>query len=214
MKPPDLRVRTHTSLLLVRHAEVEEKYQRVFGGTIDMNLSPRGHEQAVALANWLKRQPLDAIYASPMKRVQQTLAPLAGNGSPEPVIVPDLHEVDFGDWTGLGWEAVQEKFGVSAFQWLDLLESGAIPNAENVTRYRARIEPCLQKVLAESRHKNAAVFCHGGVIRMLLAILLDLPLAKFASFEIDYASVTRVELHPHKNEVKFLNFTPWQEAGL
>ena len=214
MNSPAFIVRTHTSLLLVRHAEVEEKYHRVFGGTIDMNLSPRGHEQAAALTHWLKRQPLDAIYASPMRRVQQTLAPLAGNGSPKPVIIPDLHEVDFGDWTGLSWEAVQEKFGVSAFQWLDLLERGAIPNAENTARYRARIEPCLQKVLSESRHKNAAVFCHGGVIRMLLAILLDLPLTKMAAFEIDYASVTRVELHPHKTEVQFLNFTPWREAGL
>jgi len=207
-------VRTHTSLLLIRHAEVEAKYQRVFGGKIDMNLSPRGHEQAAALTGWLKRQPLDAIYASPMKRVQQTLAPFASIGGPEPVIVPDLHEVDFGDWTGLSWEAVQEKFGVSAFQWLDLLERGAIPNAENTGRYRARIEPCLQQVLSDSRHKNVAVFCHGGVIRMLLAILLDLPLPKLAAFEIDYASVTRVELAPHKTEVKFHNFTPWQEASL
>jgi broad specificity phosphatase PhoE len=48
---------------------------------------------------------------------------------------------------------------------------------------------------------------------MLLAILLDLPLPAMASFEIDYASVTRVEIHPHKTEVLFLNHTPWREAG-
>ena len=40
-----------TQLALVRHGEVEEAYQRVFGGRIDMSLSPRGHEQAAALAN-------------------------------------------------------------------------------------------------------------------------------------------------------------------
>ena len=207
-------MKTHTSLLLVRHAEVEVKYQRVFGGRIDMNLSPRGHEQAAALARWLKRQPLDVIYASPMKRVQQTLAPLANNGSPQPVVMPDLREVDFGDWTGLGWETVQENFGVAAFQWLDLLERGAIPNAENGTRCRGRIEPCLRSILRQSPRHNVAVFCHGGVIRMLLAILLELPLPKMASFEIDYASVTRVEMFPHKTEVQLLNFTPWREAGL
>ena len=179
-----------------------------------MNLSPLGHAQAGALAKWIQRQPLDAIYASPMKRVQQTIAPLAGNGSPQPVILPDLHEVDFGDWTGLSWEHVQEKFGISAHTWLDQLDRGAIPNAENTRTYRARIEPCLQTILRESPQQNVAVFCHGGVIRMLLAILLELPLPKMAAFEIDYASVTKVSLFPHKTEVQLLNFTPWREAGL
>jgi broad specificity phosphatase PhoE len=72
----------------------------------------------------------------------------------------------------------------------------------------------LQQILQQSSKQNVAVFCHGGVIRMLLAILLDLPLPAMASFEIDYASVTRVEIHAHKTEVQFLNFTPWREAGL
>ena len=179
-----------------------------------MELSPLGHEQATALTAWLKRQNLDAIYASPMKRVQQTLAPLAGNGLPQAVIMDDLRELDFGDWTGLNWDAIPEKFGVSPYQWLDLIERGAIPNAENGACYRARIEPCLQSILWQSPKKNVAVFCHGGVIRMLLAILLDLPLPKMAAFEIDYASVTRVGMFPHKTEVQFLNFTPWREAGL
>jgi broad specificity phosphatase PhoE len=207
-------MQTHTTLFLVRHAEVEAKYQRVFGGKIDMNLSPLGHEQAGALAKWLKRQPLDAVYASPMKRVQQTLAPFANHGASKPVILPNLHEVDFGDWTGLSWEQVQEKFGIGAFQWLDQLELGAIPNAENTRTYRARIEPCLQTILQQSPQQNIAVFCHGGVIRMLLAILLELPLPKMGAFEIDYASVTKVCLFPHKTEVQLLNFAPWREASL
>ena len=46
---------------------------------------------------------------------------------------------------------------------------------------------------------------------MVLAILLDLPLPKTNSFEIDYTSVTQVALHPHLNEVELLNFTPWRD---
>jgi broad specificity phosphatase PhoE len=206
-------VQTPTTLLLIRHAEVEVPYQRVFGGRIDMNLSPRGHEQAAALARWLKNHTLDAVYASPMKRVRQTFAPLAGNGAPRPVVLADLREVDFGDWTGLSWEAVQEKYGISAFKWLDELDRGAVPNAETGVGYRARVEPCVQKIVRECAGRNAAVFCHGGVIRMMLSILLELPLPKMAAFEIDYASVTKIELRPHKTEVRFLNFAPWREAG-
>jgi len=205
-----------TQLALIRHGEVEAAYQRVFGGRIDMNLSPRGQQQAGALAKWLARQKLNAVYASPMKRVQQTLAPFASqNGwANRAVIVNDLREIDFGDWTGLTWEAVSEKFGVSAFQWLTELERGGIANAENTVAYRNRIEPCVREILQKHAGQNVAVFCHGGVIRMILAILLDVPLPRMAGFEIDYASVTNVAVLPHKTEVQFLNFTPWDEPSL
>ena len=43
------------------------------------------------------------------------------------------------------------------------------------------------------------------------AILLDLPLPKTNSFEIEYTSLTQVALHPHLNEVELLNFTPWRD---
>jgi broad specificity phosphatase PhoE len=205
-----------TQLVLIRHGEVEAAYQRVFGGRIDMNLSPRGHEQAQALARWLARQPLNAIYASPMKRVQQTLSPFASNnGWIERITVLDgLREIDFGDWTGLTWESVMQKFGISAFQWLDELERGGIPNAESAAEYRTRIELCVKSILQKHSGENVAVFCHGGVIRMILAILLNLPLTKMVGFEIDYASATNVAILPHKTEVQFLNFTPWDEPGL
>jgi broad specificity phosphatase PhoE len=205
-----------TQLVLIRHGEVEAAYQRVFGGRTDMNLSPRGHEQAQALARWLARQSLNAIYASPMKRVQQTLYPFARNNDwiKRTTVLDGLCEIDFGDWTGLTWEAVLQKFGISAFQWLDQLERGGIPNAESAMAYRARIEPCVRSILQKHPGENVAVFCHGGVIRMILAILLNLPLTKMSGFEIDYASATNVAILPHKTEVQFLNFTPWDEPGL
>ena len=200
-----------TRLLLIRHAEVEARYQGVFGGRIDMELSPRGHEQAAALAKYLHSRPLSAIYASPMKRVQQTLAPLLVNGTPKPIILQDLREVDFGDWTGLPWEEVHAKFGISAFAWLEQLECDGIANAESAETLQERVEPCLRQILADHSGQQVAVVCHGGIIRMLLGILLRWPLARMVAFEIEYASLTQVVVHPHKAELQLLNFTPWRE---
>jgi len=200
-----------TRLLLVRHGEVEERYHRVFGGRIDMDLSPRGHEQAAALARWLHRWSIDAIYCSPMRRAQQTLAPLASQCPHPPSLRPELREVDFGDWTGLRWEEVHHRYGISAFQWLDQIERGAIPNADSGATVRARVEPCLRQIVSEHPGRNVAVVCHGGIIRVLLSLLLELPLPAMASFEIDYASLTQVERHPHKTEVTLLNFTAWRD---
>jgi broad specificity phosphatase PhoE len=210
-----------TRLWLIRHAEVESLYQHTFGGRIDMNLSARGRAQAKTLAGYLHHKTLDAIYASPMKRVQQTLAPLLKNGAstlrsatedgPAQTILPGLREVDFGDWTGFNWEEVREKFGVHPYDWLDEIELGAVPNGETGVQFRARVESCLFEIIRRHPGGTAAIFCHGGVIRMLLAILLELPLPKTNSFEIEYASVTHVALHPHLNEIELLNFTPWRD---
>lgn len=199
-----------------------------------MNLSPHGHAQARTLAHFLRGKNITAIYASPLKRVQQTLAPFL-NGmadAPSPrraapqqrrghqsenrltqTILPGLQEVDFGDWSGYTWTEVRKKFGVHPYDWLDEIELGAVPNGESGVQFRARIEECLFKIIRRHPGETIAIFSHGGVIRMVLSILLDLPLPKTNSFEIEYTSVTQVALHPELNEIELLNFTPWRDGS-
>lgn len=201
-----------TRLLFFRHAEVEEAYHRVFGGRIDMAISALGREQARALADYVcRRFTLDALYASPMRRVQMTLEPLLARLPLQPVIDPDLREVDFGAWTGLRWEQISERFGVTAFDWLDNLERGTMPDAEPEEMFRRRLERVLERILREQAGKTVAVACHGGVIRMALAVLLDLPLHKMTHLEIDYASLTWVDCQGRKREMQLQNFTPWRD---
>ena len=176
-----------------------------------MNISPRGQEQARALADFLRGKKIDAIYASPMKRVQQTLAPFLNNGAPAQTIVPALREINFGDWTGLNWEKLCEQFNLDPHEWLDHIERGLTPNGENGAQFRARVEPCLREIIAKHPGQTVGIFCHGGVVRMILSILLKLPLPKTNAFEVEYASVTRVVLHPRLAEIELLNFTPWRD---
>jgi broad specificity phosphatase PhoE len=205
-------VESPTRLYLIRHGEVEARYHRVFGGRIDMELSPLGREQATALAKYLRGVPFDAIYASPMRRVRQTLDQLLENQIPAPIILPELREVDFGAWTGLGWEEIQARFGISAFDWLSQLEHGQIKEAEPIGQFRDRVSTALKRILADQPGRTAAVLCHGGVIRMLLSVALDLPLAKMSGFDVEYASVSIVDWLRRKTEVQLLNYTPWRDS--
>jgi broad specificity phosphatase PhoE len=200
-----------TVLWLIRHAEVERKYQGVFGGRIDMALSPAGRQQARALAAFLHGKPIRALYASPMKRVRETLAPMARDGLPQPVWLESLREVDFGVWTGYAWEEIEPKFGVSAFSWLDQLACAAIPEAESATALRDRLRPSLRQILVSHAGQQIGIACHGGVIRVLLSMLLDWPLTRMGAVEIDYASVTQVVWTPPEARLQLLNFTPWRE---
>jgi broad specificity phosphatase PhoE len=200
-------------LYFIRHAEVEEKYHRVFGGRIDMGISPLGRQQALALADYLERVPFEALYASPMRRVQETLQKLSERQNRKPIILDELREVDFGAWTGLGWDEVQARFGVSAFTWLEQLEHGAINGAEPADQFRIRIESALREVLGNCPGRTVAIICHGGVIRMALSILLELPLKKMAAFDFEYASLSIVDWLPRKAEVQLLNLTPWRDSA-
>lgn len=205
-----------TSLYLVRHAEVEESFHKVFGGRIDMGLSAKGHEQARALAAWMKPRTFDAVYASPMQRVQLTLAPFLRDHPLTPQVLDGLREVDFGAWTGFGWNEVETRFGVSAFDWLEHMEHDRIPNAEPIDAFRQRVAQAIHFAIEQSRGKTVALFAHGGVIRMALSVLLGLPMRKFEHFEVDYASVTWLDIGELKagrprTEIQLLNFTPWRD---
>jgi broad specificity phosphatase PhoE len=200
-----------TKLYLIRHAEVEAGFHRVYGGKIDMGLSATGHDQARRLAGYLRQIKLAAVYASPMRRVRETMAPLNGHGPGAPVFMEALREVDFGDWTGLNFQQIRERFQAEPWDWLDWLEQGRMPNAENAAQIRARLEPCLRQILTTHSGQPVAIFAHGGVIRGLLAILLELPLPKMRCFDIEYAGVTEVDLVPGRGvEIQSLNYIPWK----
>jgi broad specificity phosphatase PhoE len=152
-----------------------------------------------------------------MQRVQLTLEPFRRQFAGTPVLVDGLREVDFGAWTGCGWDEVQQRFGMSAYDWLQHLETDAIPEGETLAQFQGRVGKAIEQILRASAGQRVAVYAHGGVIRMALAILLDLPLRKFEHFEVDYASVTWLDIGEIKagrprTEVQLLNFTPWRDA--
>jgi len=199
-----------TRLYLVRHGEVEETYHRIFGGRIDMDLSPRGQLQAISVAAHFEPLAVDAVYCSPMRRAQQTVRPLLSAKGLTAVTLDDLREMDFGDWTGHRWEEIQQKFGVSAFTWIEQIENGLVPNAETGNVLRDRIRPCVQNILANHSGQSVAVVCHGGVIRVILSLLLQLPLPSMAAFEVDYCSISIADCRHDRAILQLLNHAPWR----
>ncbi|MEO5720826.1 MAG: phosphoglycerate mutase family protein [Chthoniobacterales bacterium] len=71
------------TIFLVRHAEKAST-----GDPKDPDLSGAGRQRAESLAAMLKDAGITAIYATDLKRSQQTTEPLAKAASVEPTIVP------------------------------------------------------------------------------------------------------------------------------
>ncbi len=203
---------SNRALYLMRHGEVDTAYHRTFGGKIDMDLSAQGKEQAAALAGYLRQHPFDSSFTSPMKRVLQTVQPHEAHHDQSPTVLDGLREVDFGAWTGLKWDEIGEKHNQSAFDWLHLLASNEMPEAEPIESFQGRVQSALSHILDGEHGDRIGIFCHGGVIRMLLALILDVPVPQMSSFEFDYASVTIVQFKGKRPEVQLTNYCPWRHV--
>ncbi len=66
-----------TTIHLVRHGEVHNPHQILYGRLPRFRLSERGREQAAAAAACLQDRPLAAVFSSPRLRARQTAAAIA-----------------------------------------------------------------------------------------------------------------------------------------
>ena len=61
-----------TNIILCRHGETVWHAENRYAGISDIDLTPRGHDQAAQLANWAQTAGLSAIYTSTLSRAQAT----------------------------------------------------------------------------------------------------------------------------------------------
>ena len=160
-----------TTLVLVRHAEpVADARGRCYG-TLDLELSPAGHEQSGALAGRL--DPPDAIVASPRLRAVQTARPVAELHGLEIEIDDRLRELDFGDFEGRTYEEIERCEPELFRAWMTSPTTVQFPNGESYSDLRVRATAALDEI--RMQHAHALVVTHGGVIRAGLASWLELP---------------------------------------
>lgn len=178
-----------TYLFLVRHGENDwVGTDRLAGRTPDVHLNDKGHEQAANLAQLLAKQPVTAIYSSPLERCMETAQPLA-NALKLPVTpTPGLLEVDYGEWRGANlkelsklaeWRMVQHN--PSTFRF---------PLGETLREVQSRAVGTIEQLRQAHPNQVIALFSHGDVIRTTIAHYLGTPLDLFQRVLISTASVS------------------------
>ena len=68
-----------TTVHVMRHGEVHNPDKVLYGGCPDFHLSERGRLQAQSAADWLARNDIVYVVASPLERAQETAAPIAAS---------------------------------------------------------------------------------------------------------------------------------------
>ena len=172
-------------LIFVRHGETAYNAESRLQGQLDTPLNARGREQARAIGGTLRSllgpeidrlDEAQAFFASPLERARETMDIARDAMGLKPGryhLDPVLKELSFGVWEGLTWSEIEvrDAKGLRARRkdrWAFAPEGG-----ESYAMLAVRLRPWL-----DSLSEHAFVISHGGVARVLMALIAGVPPAK------------------------------------
>lgn len=187
-----------TTIDLLRHGACEGG--DIFRGSTDSSLSEIGQQQMLqALKNYPSNSPDSSpawqqLICSPLQRCQTVAKQLAEQQKCNLHIEPALQEIHFGDWEGQLTDEVyqQSPEAVSAF-WKNPV-ANTPPNGEPLVEFQQRIQNAWQQLLKQYRGQHCLVITHGGVIRLILAELLQMPLRPVSYISVPHACLTQIKI--------------------
>ena len=177
----------------------------MLGGQLDMSLTPRGRQEAGALARRLAGVRLDRIVSSPMNRALETAQAVATG---RPVEVDDrLREFDYGRWEGLTAEETEARDPELRASWDADPAATTAPGGESGATVAARAREFLTEIVAhelgsESEaedERRVLVVAHGTFNRILLCVALGVPVRERVPDEVVRAAdeIELVDMSPH-----------------
>ena len=178
--------------LLLRHGQTPMSVQKRYAGRSDVPLTDAGVAQAAAAAKRLASAGIDAIVASPLKRTVQTAEQVAGVTG-LPVVTEDgFRETDFGDWEGLTFAEVRERWPSEMTAWLADPQV-APPGGESFAEVSERVTAALQRVLAGRTGQRILIVSHVTPIKTLVAAALLAPPPALFRMHLDVAALCEID---------------------
>jgi ribonuclease H / adenosylcobalamin/alpha-ribazole phosphatase len=197
--PPSME--SATRLILVRHGETAMTAQGRYSGRGDVPLSEQGEAQAMAAAGRVAgiARDVTAVVTSPLKRCVRTAELIAAEvGGADVTVIPDLIECDFGEWEGLTFAEVQERWPDEMTAWLDST-SVAPPGGESFEAVAKRVRGALASVLSSYPSGVVVLVSHVSPIKLILRDALAASDAFLHRLFLDAAGVSTMDVWPDGN---------------
>ncbi|TGN39317.1 histidine phosphatase family protein [Marinobacter confluentis] len=176
---------------LIRHGEPEGG--PMFRGSKDDPLSDTGWQQMRnAIAD---HEHWDLVLTSPLQRCQAFARELATAKGISLEVEPGFRELHFGDWEGRTAANILEHTpeAISRF-WSDPVACPP-PGGEALADFSQRIQESWLDWRQRAEGKRVLLVCHGGVIGMLLAQVMSIPLERsFSAIRVPYACRSRLRV--------------------
>ena len=187
-----------TTIDLLRHGECEGGL--IFRGHTDSPLNEKGWQQMQqAVANHPQRRDLHPhpansrwqnIISSPLQRCKGFAETL----SEDVFVNSQLQEISFGDWDGQLTDAIQQQNpkAVEAF-WQNPADNTP-PNGESLEDFHHRVTQAWQTITLQHKGKHSLIVTHGGVIRIILAHVLQMPLRPLSYLSVPHGCLTQIKI--------------------
>lgn len=134
------------------------------------------------------------VITSPLSRCFD-LAQLISEGK-TPEVNPDWMEMNFGKFDGVAFDSMPKQNWPELENFWTDPRKYPLPEAETLDDFYQRVSSSWEKIVPKF-DKDTLIVTHGGVIRMLLAKILDLPWdnpALFTKLTIANQSLTHLEI--------------------
>jgi len=179
-----------TTIDLIRHGE--PKGGVLFRGWRDDPLSRLGWQQmrnaTAGYSRW------DVIVTSPLIRCAQFAEELSNKVGIPMRIDERLKEIGFGEWEGRSPEILyQESPQLLNDFWNNPVECPP-PDGEPMIRFQSRVESAWQEIQSVHAGRHLLIVAHGGVNRMIISRVLDIPLSHLFRLELPYAGISRIRI--------------------
>jgi len=194
-------------LILVRHALTVDNQKSRLSGQIDSSISEEGREQIDKITNYLKDFDIDKIYTTTSSRTKDTVKKLSELKSIEIIEKESLKEISFGDFEGLTFDEIKDKYP-KEFQ--DMIEKGyeyKYPNGESLIDSYNRVCIELDNIISNNDNRTILICSHGGTIRNIITYLISNSYKYHWNFKIDNGSVTILEVQDGFTVITAMNNT-------
>lgn len=187
-----------TTIDLIRHGEPAGG--PMFRGSQDDPLSELGWQQMQsAIAD---RDEWDLVVTSPLLRCRRFAEQLAADRQLPLEQDERLREISFGEWEGLTADAILADAPEALTRFWNDPVAHPPPGGEAMADFHARVRDAWYHWCREASGQRVLVVCHGGVIRMILAEVMGLPLNRsFSALAVPYACRSRVRIDQSEHGV-------------
>ena len=119
--------------------------------------------------------------------------------------VPDIREIHLGEWQGLSFEEVDDRFpGLRETRHADIVNY-RIPGSETVAELSARVVPAVEEIAGRHRGESVAIVAHAGPNRMVLCHALGVPLKHIFHIQQDYGAINVLDFSAEGAVVRLMN---------
>ena len=197
-----------TRIIAVRHGETAWNVATRIQGQLDIGLNARGRWQAAQVAQALRGEPLQAVYASDLARAWDTAKTIAQASAVGLTAHTGLRERGFGEFEGLTHADIEARWPEHALRWRQRDPHWAPPSGESLAELRDRIRHTVDELASAHVGQQIVLVAHGGVLDALYRLATGQTAQAPRSWQLGNATINRLLWTPEG-----LSLVGWSDAS-